>query len=243
MIVFTTYVTSAPFLRGDGNQSGAVDVSDAIGVLLYMFTEESSPPECLDAADANDSGAIDLGDAVWTLNYLFAGGPPPPPPFPLCGDDPTDDDLSCKSFGPHLCGGQGILTGATGCKSFAKEGREGGSSSQDCLAYQYDGTSLLTLKHINAGFNCCPGEIFISVTVQDNVITIQEGETDALCDCLCLFDLDMQIPDLAPGQYLIVVQGMYVHHDTDTWLELVADLSSATSGSHCVERTYYPWGL
>ncbi len=83
------------FIRGDANDDGALDVSDAVADLLYLFAGASAP--CLDALDANDSGAIDISDAVYVLSYLFAAGPPPPQPFPVRGADPTDTDpLDCS---------------------------------------------------------------------------------------------------------------------------------------------------
>ncbi len=93
-------VSAAEFVRGDVNQSGALDISDAVRTLLYLFSEDYTALDCADAADANDSGAIDLADAVFCLGYLFAGGPQPPPPFPGCGIDESPDELTCVGFGP-----------------------------------------------------------------------------------------------------------------------------------------------
>jgi len=38
------------------------------------------------------------GDTLAVLGYLFSRGAPPPEPFPDCGLDPTEDDLTCDSF-------------------------------------------------------------------------------------------------------------------------------------------------
>lgn len=81
------------FLRGDGNGDGAIDISDAIHSLTYLFS--SGPAGCLEALDANDDGAVDIGDPIYSLAYLFAGGPPPAPPWPFCGSDPTPVALGC----------------------------------------------------------------------------------------------------------------------------------------------------
>jgi hypothetical protein len=79
------------FIRGDINENGTVDLSDAIACM------QGGPFNCDDAADANDDGVLDTVDCNYIADYLY-GGPPPPPPFPNCGFDPTPDDLDCASF-------------------------------------------------------------------------------------------------------------------------------------------------
>ncbi|MGQ9591721.1 MAG: hypothetical protein ACUVYA_15665 [Planctomycetota bacterium] len=79
------------FVRGDANRDGAVDVADAVALILWLFAASVEPP-CLDSLDADDSGAIDITDAVHLLRYLFLAGPPPRSPFPDSGPDPTPDD-------------------------------------------------------------------------------------------------------------------------------------------------------
>ena len=76
------------FRRGDANDSGRVDIADAIFVLGYLFAEAPAPV-CPDAADANDDGRLDIADAVRILAYLFAGASLPPPGAQACGVDPT----------------------------------------------------------------------------------------------------------------------------------------------------------
>jgi hypothetical protein len=85
-----------PFLRGDANEDGAVDVSDAVFILRFLFLGGPGP-SCLDAADADDDGRLELTDAIFALNHLFLGGPPPPPPgTEVKGfDETTDDPFPC----------------------------------------------------------------------------------------------------------------------------------------------------
>lgn len=85
------------FVRGEVNDEGAIDVTDAIVVLGYLFLGSPVTLPCFDAADTNDSGDLNLTDGVYLLHYLFAGGSPPPPPFAECAEDPTDDALGCTS--------------------------------------------------------------------------------------------------------------------------------------------------
>lgn len=91
------------FLRGDFNSSGAVDISDPIGTLDYLFMGKGFPP-CEDAADSDDSGFLDITDSLYTLDYLFLGGNEPPAPGAItCGPDGRDDELGCDA--PVPCGG------------------------------------------------------------------------------------------------------------------------------------------
>jgi hypothetical protein len=62
------------FLRGDTNDDGIVDISDAVALLQTLFLGASELP-CLDAADADDSGTLEITDAVHSLDWLFRGGP------------------------------------------------------------------------------------------------------------------------------------------------------------------------
>lgn len=87
-----------PFVRGDVNLDGAVDISDAISALGILFVPGTPPAACADAADANDDGASDLSDAIYLLSQLFSAGDPPAAPFPDCGLDPTMDGLECATY-------------------------------------------------------------------------------------------------------------------------------------------------
>jgi len=83
-----------PFLRGDINGDGEVDISDPIIGLGYLFLGNEISV-CLDALDMDDGGDLDISDAVYVLDFLFQGGPPPPAPFPDTGLDPTADSIHC----------------------------------------------------------------------------------------------------------------------------------------------------
>ena len=85
---------STRFLRGDVNQSGEVDLSDAVALLGYLF-RGGAPPECFAALDADRTGIVELTDAVVILSYLFLDGSPPVAPFPECNPDPLGDLLEC----------------------------------------------------------------------------------------------------------------------------------------------------
>jgi len=87
-------VVEARFRRGDANGDGKIDLADPIWIVGGLFLGASFGA-CSAASDADDDGKLVLTDAIYTLNFLFRGGPPPPAPYPDCGDDTTDDDLTC----------------------------------------------------------------------------------------------------------------------------------------------------
>jgi len=97
---------AAPFVRGDADGNGAIELTDSVLILSHLFLEPGGI-ECDDAADVNDSGDVDIADAVYGLNFLFLGGPPPLAPYPDCGNDPTDDDLGCDAHEP--CAGEPVI--------------------------------------------------------------------------------------------------------------------------------------
>lgn len=98
--LFKTVAPAAQLIRADSNGDGAVDISDAVNTLNFLFLGSGSVA-CADAADANDSGDVDISDAIFTLGFLFSGGvADPPAPFPEPGADPTDDVLTCERYVP-----------------------------------------------------------------------------------------------------------------------------------------------
>ena len=92
------------FHRGDVNNDSLLDISDAVGILDYLFSG-GLRVTCLEAADFNNDWVVDITDPVAALNYLFVGGEPPAAPgsieFP-CGQDPDagnpDGDLGCEEY-------------------------------------------------------------------------------------------------------------------------------------------------
>ncbi|HEX9916613.1 MAG TPA: hypothetical protein VGB16_02650, partial [candidate division Zixibacteria bacterium] len=139
----------------------------------------------------------------------------------------------------------GNLVGYSDCKTSRIETTTDSTPpNQECIEYQYDGDSLLLLKHINTGFNCCPDTIIAGINIKDSLITIQESQSleNGGCKCLCLFDLNFEIRNLEPGEYTIKVISPYIHPDEEQ-LEFSTTLSSSpSSGRYCVERNHYPWG-
>jgi hypothetical protein len=87
-------LVDGPFMRGDVNGDGRLDISDPIAMADWLF-RGSRQLACTKAADSNDDGRTNMGDMIYSLLYLFDGGPILPAPFPEVGFDPTPDDLRC----------------------------------------------------------------------------------------------------------------------------------------------------
>jgi hypothetical protein len=91
------------FRRGDANSDLAIDISDPVVILGFLFSG-GVQPRCPDAADANDDGSLDISDAVTALAFLFTGGASPPAPGPeRCGQDPTPDALEPCDDSAGVC--------------------------------------------------------------------------------------------------------------------------------------------
>jgi len=137
-----------------------------------------------------------------------------------------------------------IVTSRTGCLSF-----EGAAQSatapldQSCIAYSYDSDAqVLSISHLNAGFNCCPSFFTVTANQYGNVITLAESEVldQGGCHCLCLYDIDFQLINLAPGVYNLDFSELYA--DGGPPLNFFVDLIASPTGEVCVSRDYYPWG-
>jgi len=81
--------------RGDCNDDGVVDLSDAVFDLGFLFVGGPAPG-CIEACNTNGDLENDLADAVFLLSHVFLGGSSPEAPFPGCGLDPSpEDSLGC----------------------------------------------------------------------------------------------------------------------------------------------------
>ncbi len=65
-------------MAGDANGDGAVDISDAVFLIEYIFAGGPAPTPT-GAGDANHDCSVDISDAVYLISYIFGGGPAPLP--------------------------------------------------------------------------------------------------------------------------------------------------------------------
>jgi hypothetical protein len=61
---------------GDASNDGAVDISDAVYLINYIFGGGPEPTPMF-AGDANCDTAVDISDAVYLVAFIFSGGPAP----------------------------------------------------------------------------------------------------------------------------------------------------------------------
>lgn len=58
------------YVCGDADTSGALDMSDVIAIINYIFVA-GAKPIALYASDVDCSGAVDVSDAIYIINYIF----------------------------------------------------------------------------------------------------------------------------------------------------------------------------
>ena len=88
---------AVPFVRGDVNDDGDVNLADGIFLLAELFAG-GDVGLCPLAKDINADGAVDVADPIRLLNALFGGGPFPPAPFPDCDFAPNQTVADCPVY-------------------------------------------------------------------------------------------------------------------------------------------------
>lgn len=151
--------------------------------------------------------------------------------------------LSCEENSIKQSNLTGKLISNSACKSLKSANvTEETPDSLSCIEYLFEAsTNKLLIKHINAGFNCCPDSLYCNISVSSDTIVVQEIEKSALCDCDCLFDLDMEINGVDIKKYYIRFIEPYSGDQEQIIFEM--DLTKKKEGSYCVVRKQYPWGL
>jgi len=76
-----TYLATAtrpptPWICGDCDASGAVDIDDVVYLVVYIFTG-GPQPDPLESGDSDCSDEVDIDDAVHLIQYIFNGGTDP----------------------------------------------------------------------------------------------------------------------------------------------------------------------
>ncbi|MGB7062488.1 MAG: dockerin type I domain-containing protein [Candidatus Zixiibacteriota bacterium] len=77
---YETCFNVIPFLRGDANGDGVVEVGDVVYLINYLY-RDGDPPVPTEDGDANCDGVVDVGDVVYLINYLYRDGDPPGCPY------------------------------------------------------------------------------------------------------------------------------------------------------------------
>ncbi|MBN2349394.1 MAG: hypothetical protein JXJ22_11175 [Bacteroidales bacterium] len=147
-----------------------------------------------------------------------------------------------KENNPNLLSGQ--LIDYSTCKNDLKSASllTETPDSLSCIEYSFNTESnKLTLKHINAGFNCCPESLYCNISSDGDTIVIREFEANALCHCNCLYDLDFELSGIETKDYHIKFIEPYAEEQAEIYFTI--DLNTSPAGSYCVTRKQYPWGV
>jgi hypothetical protein len=141
-----------------------------------------------------------------------------------------------------------VLSGSLVLHSECKSGARAANQIADkpdslsCIEYYFDASSnKLNLNHINAGFNCCPDSLYCNITSSKDTIIIQEFEESFLCNCNCLYDLQIEVNGVKEGKYQIKFIEPYAGGMEPIVFEI--DLKKETEGGFCIVRKSYPWGM
>lgn len=137
----------------------------------------------------------------------------------------------------------GRLIGNTTCKSYNRYfAPVDDPDSISRVDYSFDNeTYKLTLKHINAGFNCCTDSLYCKIELKGDTILVREFEKSAQCDCNCLYDLDIEIDGVDMKKYQVKFVEPYIREQTEIVFGI--DLARVMEGSYSVIRKSYPWGV
>ena len=101
----------------------------------------------------------------------------------------------------------------SGCKSFPFAAAARKVTMEDYREYiEYKALTdgYLSINHVNAKFNCEPGELKMQAIVSGNEIRILETEEQALANCICHYDLYCEVGPLSNGNYTVIIyRGSY----------------------------------
>ncbi|TSA36880.1 MAG: hypothetical protein D4R64_06560 [Porphyromonadaceae bacterium] len=117
------------------------------------------------------------------------------------------------------------------------------SSDQDCIQYTWVSGDTLIIKHMNAGFNCCPDGFRVELKIVGDTLVITEVENASMCDCNCLFDLNYNLTGISKDTWWIRIEEPYVQQPEEKKILFKTELRKNPDGEFCVTRTGYPWKL
>lgn len=95
----------------------------------------------------------------------------------------------------------------SGCKKVGEATTRGGyfADYPEYIEYKSMKDGVLSLSHVNAAFNCEPGELKTQATIEENVIKLLETEEHPGANCICPYDLYCEVGPLNDGNYTIII--------------------------------------
>ena len=154
----------------------------------------------------NFGGAgVDFKDIDWAVKgfqgWTYLIGPPP-------------DSLPTGFFAPLDCPPDACPTGARlrdYSRGVCKPGPDPGPFARGTFCAEdvivlTPSPGELHMMHRNAEYNCCPVDIIVTLTVDGNTIHLREEEVlEDPCFCMCCYDIEATVDNLAPGPYTVEV--------------------------------------
>ena len=166
-----------PNLYGDVDHNDLLNVFDVLRMLECMMGE--CPPEQFEAADIDPcepNGLVNVLDVFAMIDHI--GGVDP-----CCGASPRVSEYS-----------------NSGCLPAPISYPDCG---EDAIEYRVDNVDVY-VAHRNASYNCCPGNLVISVVeFEPGRLRLWEQETLPQCFCMCCYDILAVVVDLPPGPWEI----------------------------------------
>ena len=94
----------------------------------------------------------------------------------------------------------------SGCKPATRAGDEGGIYDMyETIEVKGLKDGYLSLSHVNALFNCEPGELKMLASIDGNVIKVIETYDAVNANCICPYDLYCEIGPLIDGDYTVII--------------------------------------
>ena len=150
--------------------------------------------------------------------------------------------FSCKKNNDPVGNPKGFVTKTSECKLKSSELKNITAATESCIVYDYfETTNVLKIWHHDAAFNCGMTKVTSDVSVKNDTLFISETETAQPANCDCLYDIEIEVRELKSGKYTISIIEPYVGDQQK--LIFSVDLDKDPSGTHCVPRSNYPWGI
>lgn len=147
---------------------------------------------------------------------------------------------SCEREANHITASIIDHSDCKGLKSGS--GEEPVPDTLSCISYSYDSFSkTMSLIHINAGFNCCPGKLSCDIDIIGDTLVIYEKEASAGCNCDCLYDLEISVEMVERKRYTVKIVEPFCGDQQKLIFEV--SLPDNPVGTFCAVRRQYPWGM
>jgi len=183
-------------------------IGTILTALILIFTPIIQASMC---GDFDGDEALSIFDITGMISFLYLQGEPPADPAMV--DVNGSGDLNIFDI-TYLIAYLYLGGPAPVCMDHLHA-----EFQTDCLYYEpvKDDTAYvyfevlgndLHIRHIDAYYNCGLAYV-VDYTVEDFVIYAVEGDTGEPADCICYFNLESVLYDLADGEYTVTLIGIY----------------------------------